>query len=252
MSQFFLLHPDVVPAFGDERIQFVGGVWLLAQPPADILALVLVMVGGDVGAAAVGVYAELLHQGKVAQYPGIVERLLPRLNLLRIEIVLLVVAEAPATAHVRVAVLQPGEVFPAYPPLLAAEPARHAVAEELQSLPVEVVSVVAGELSTEHHPVGHGASSGEEVVEVLHALGGDGPHEVVRNQVLASLVRNAIAHTLPVLSLFTPVAPFASLIVSNGKRLADTSGVSPPSTSGRFSLRRISLAVTAPISSICL
>ncbi len=146
----------------------------------------------DVGAAAVGMDTELFHRREVAQHPCIVQRLLPRLYLLRVEIILLVVAEAPAAGHVGVCVLQCEEVLPADPPPLVAVLSVYAVQKEAQPLPVQVVGEVSREPAVQQHLVRHGAAAGKEVVEVLSR--GDGLHEVTHNHVLASLVGYSVVH----------------------------------------------------------
>ena len=152
------------------------------------------MVGLDVGPAAVGEDAELLHQRDVAQHPRVVQGFLPRLHLSGVEVGLLVVAEAPAARHVRVAALQEGEVLAAYPPLLVPVLAACGVHEEPQPLAVHVVGMAVGVMAAKKHLVRHGASTREEVVEVAYPFPGYRLCEPVADGALAALVGRSVSH----------------------------------------------------------
>ena len=121
--------------------------------------------------------AQFPQKREVIQDHCIVAGLLVWLNLRRIHIVTLVVAEAPADSHIRLDTLQPIEVLPAYPTLFDKVLSVYSVIKEPHTLPVKVVGEDMTIPSVKQHLMRHSTAPGKEVIEVLHALMRNGFHQ---------------------------------------------------------------------------
>ena len=153
---------------------------------------------------------KLLQQSEVIKHDSIVASLLIGFKLSGVNIVPLIVPEAPAHRHMGFRISEPEEVLTAYPPLLVVKFPSYAVTEKPQSLPVEVVGEIPRKLAVRHRLVRHSTTASEQVIEVLHATCRHRLHKVVHQHILASLVWYSVIHYLPFFFI-----PYSLAIVYN-------------------------------------